>query len=119
VRQIAIVAAAYPVVWGAGQLLTGWASDHIGREPLMTAGMLVQAAALALLVAGGGAHPVADRGDRARRRFAIGALIAGVGADLISPAVAIVVVATLTAASGLIVARTPWQRPSVPGPGVS
>src|SRR5262249_43878238 len=26
VRQIAVVAAAYPVVWGAGQLLTGWLS---------------------------------------------------------------------------------------------
>ena len=55
VRQIAIVAAAYPVVWGAGQLLTGWLSDHIGRKPLITAGMLVQAGALGLLVAGDGA----------------------------------------------------------------
>jgi MFS family permease len=55
VRQIAIVAAAYPVVWGAGQLLTGWASDHVGRKPLISGGMLVQAGALGLLVAGGGA----------------------------------------------------------------
>jgi MFS family permease len=55
VREIAVVAAAYPVVWGAGQLLTGWLSDHTGRKPLITAGMLVQAAALALLVMGGGA----------------------------------------------------------------
>ena len=54
-RQIAIVAAAYPVVWGAGQLLTGWLSDHTGRKPLITAGMLVQAGALGLLVAGDGA----------------------------------------------------------------
>ena len=35
--------------------LTGWLSDHIGRKPLITAGMLVQAGALGLLVAGGGA----------------------------------------------------------------
>ncbi len=153
-RQIAIVAAAYPVVWGAGQLLTGWASDHLGRKPMITAGMLVQAAALALLVAGGGAFTpslIAAIGlgagtamvyptliaavsdaiqprDRARvvgvyrfwrdAGFAIGALIAGVGADLTSPAVAIVVVATLTAASGLVVAGTPWQQPPVPAPTV-
>jgi MFS family permease len=55
VRQIAVVAGAYPVVWGAGQLLTGWLSDHVGRKPLIAGGMLVQAGALALLVAGGGA----------------------------------------------------------------
>jgi MFS family permease len=55
VRQIAIVAATYPVVWGAGQLLTGWLSDHTGRKPLITLGMLVQAGALGLLVTGGGA----------------------------------------------------------------
>jgi MFS family permease len=55
VRQIAVVAAGYPVVWGAGQLATGWLSDHTGRKPLIAAGMLVQAAALGLLVAGHGA----------------------------------------------------------------
>src|SRR5207248_4284994 len=54
VREIAVVAAAYPVVWGAGQLATGWLSDHTGRKPLIAAGMLVQSAALALLVAGNG-----------------------------------------------------------------
>jgi MFS family permease len=53
--QIGIVAALYPAVWGAGQLLTGWLSDHTGRKPLIVAGMLTQAAALGLLVAGGGA----------------------------------------------------------------
>jgi MFS family permease len=55
VREIAVVAAAYPVVWGLGQLATGWLSDHTGRKPLIAAGMAVQAAALALLVAGDGA----------------------------------------------------------------
>src|SRR5205823_1462548 len=55
VREIAVVAAAYPVVWGTGQLATGWLSDHTGRKPLITAGMIVQAGALGLLVAGNGA----------------------------------------------------------------
>ena len=55
VREVAVVAATYPVVWGAGQLVTGWLSDRTGRKPLIVAGMLVQAVALGLLVAGNGA----------------------------------------------------------------
>jgi MFS family permease len=146
VRQIAIVAAAYPVIWGLGQLGTGWLSDHIGRKPLIAAGMLVQAVALALLVAGDGAfapslaaavllgagtamvYPtlIAAVSDATQPRerartvgvyrfwrdfgFVIGALIAGFGADAASPRLAIAVVAALTAASGLVVAATSWQR---------
>ncbi len=53
-RQIGAVAAVYPAVWGIGQIATGWLSDHVGRKPLIASGMLVQGAALALLVAGGG-----------------------------------------------------------------
>jgi MFS family permease len=53
--RIGAVAAVYPAVWGAGQLATGWLSDLTGRKPLIVLGMLVQAGALALLVAGGGA----------------------------------------------------------------
>jgi MFS family permease len=145
VRQIAVVAAAYPLVWGAGQLATGWLSDHTGRKPLITGGMLVQAAALALLVAGGGrftpslaaamllgvgtamVYPtliaaVSDASqprDRARLvgvyrfwrdfGFVLGALIAGIGADATSPKTAILIVAVLTGASGLLVAATSWQ----------
>jgi MFS family permease len=144
-REIAVVAAAYPVVWGAGQLLTGWLSDHAGRKPLITAGMLVQAAALGLLVAGDGAfepslaaalllgagtamvYPtliaaVSDASqprDRARVvgvyrfwrdfGFVLGALGAGFGADATSPRTAIVIVAVLTGASGVLVAATSWQ----------
>ncbi len=59
VREIAIVAAAYPVVWGLGQLVTGWLSDHVGRKPLISGGMLVQAVALGVLVAGGGSFATA------------------------------------------------------------
>ena len=67
-RQIGIVAAAYPAVWGLGQLVTGWLSDHIGRKPPIVAGMLLQAGALGVLVAGGGSFaPVARRRDRPRR----------------------------------------------------
>jgi MFS family permease len=152
VRQIAIVAAAYPVVWGAGQLVTGWASDHVGRKPLIAGGMLVQAASLGLLVAGGGAftpalaaafglgagtamvYPtliaaVSDASqprDRARivsvyrfwrdAGFALGALIAGIGADQLSPDAAIRIVAILTAASGIVVLATPWHTRTAPPP---
>lgn len=55
VTRVGAVAGVYPAVWGAGQLATGWLSDHTGRKPLIVLGMLVQAAALALLVAGDGA----------------------------------------------------------------
>ncbi len=54
IREIAIVAAAYPLVWGAGQITTGWLSDHTGRKPLISGGMLLQAGALGLLIAGNG-----------------------------------------------------------------
>jgi MFS family permease len=144
VRQIAIVAAVYPLVWGAGQLATGWLSDHIGRKPLISTGMLLQAGALAVLVAGDGSfapsltaamllgvgtamvYPtlLAAVSDTVRPReraqavgvyrfwrdfgFVAGALIAGVGADATSAATAIVIVAALTAISGLVVAATPW-----------
>jgi MFS family permease len=145
VREIAIVAAAYPLVWGAGQLATGWVSDVAGRKPFISAGMLLQAGALVLLVAGDGSfapsltaavllgvgtamvYPtllaaVSDR-VRARERaqavgvyrfwrdfgFVAGALIAGFGADTTSASTAIVMVATLTALSGLAVAATSWS----------
>jgi MFS family permease len=144
VRQIAVVAAAYPLVWGAGQLVTGWLSDHVGRKPLISTGMLLQAGALALLVAGDGSlapsraaavllgvgtgmvYPtlLAAVSDTVRPReraravgvyrfwrdfgFVVGAVIAGVGADATSASTAIIVVAVLTAASGLAVAGTPW-----------
>ena len=144
-REIAVVAAAYPVVWGAGQLATGWLSDHTGRKRLIVGGMLVQAAGLGLLAAGGGAftpslvaalslgagtamvYPtlIAAVSDATQPRerarvvgvyrfwrdfgFVLGALIAGIGADATSPRTAILLVALLTAASGLIVTGTSWR----------
>jgi MFS family permease len=41
--------------------------------------------------------------------FVLGALIAGLGAEAASPKAAILIVAGLTAASGLAVAATNWQ----------
>lgn len=73
--QIAVVAAAYPLVWGVGQLGTGWLSDHIGRKPLISGGMLVQAAALALLVAGGGSFALS----------LVAAVSLGVGTAMVYP----------------------------------
>ncbi|MHA7140531.1 MFS transporter [Arthrobacter sp. Sr33] len=51
-ERIGILAAVYPAVWGAGQLITGGLSDRIGRKPLIVAGMLVQAVALVMVAAG-------------------------------------------------------------------
>ncbi|GAC1663272.1 MAG: hypothetical protein PVS2B1_22320 [Candidatus Dormibacteraceae bacterium] len=50
-REIGVLAAAYPAAWGAGQLGTGWISDHVGRKPLIVAGMLLQSLAIAGFVA--------------------------------------------------------------------
>jgi MFS family permease len=52
VDRIGILIAVYPAVWGVGQLATGALSDRWGRKHLITAGMLTQAAALALIAIG-------------------------------------------------------------------
>jgi MFS family permease len=149
--QVGIVAGVYPAVWGAGQLATGWLSDHTGRKPLIVAGMFVQAGALALLVGGGGAfvpalaaavllglgtalvYPtliaavsdVVQPMERAQLvgvyrfwrdfGFVAGALLAGTVADGLGFGWAIVVVAALTAGSGVWVALTRWAtHPGAP-----
>jgi MFS family permease len=74
-REIGVVAAVYPAIWGAGQLVSGWLSDHTGRKPLIVVGMLVQAAGLAMLALGGGAF-----------RPALGAsVLLGIGTALVYP----------------------------------
>jgi MFS family permease len=45
--------------------------------------------------------------------FVLGALIAGIGADATSARAAILIVAALTGASGLLVAATSWQTRTV------
>ncbi len=52
IERIGILAAVYPAVWGAGQLVTGPLSDRVGRKPLIVGGMLVQAAALGMVAVG-------------------------------------------------------------------
>jgi MFS family permease len=55
VGEIGLVAALYPGVWSVAQIATGHWSDHVGRKPLIVAGMLLQAAALAALALSEGA----------------------------------------------------------------
>jgi MFS family permease len=52
IAEIGILAAAYPAVWGLGQIATGSLSDRIGRKGLIVAGMLVQAAAIGIIAIG-------------------------------------------------------------------
>ena len=75
VSEIGLVAGLYPAVWGVGQILTGHWSDRVGRKPLIVAGMLVQAGALALLAGSDGAFGVA----------AVSAVLLGVGTALVYP----------------------------------
>jgi MFS family permease len=139
IDQIAILAAIYPAVWGLGQLGTGALSDQIGRKPLITGGMLVQALGIFVIVAGSGFAPwavgatllglgtamvyptllaaIADIAHPAWRAsavgvyrlwrdggYAIGALLAGIVADLLGLRWAIGAVGVLTLVSGLVVA---------------
>ena len=50
VAQIGIVAGIYPAVWGITQLFTGKMGDHFCKKQLITLGMLLQSAAILLLV---------------------------------------------------------------------
>ena len=40
---VGLIKAVYPIIWGAGQVVTGPLADRVGRKPLIVAGMLVQA----------------------------------------------------------------------------
>jgi MFS family permease len=73
--QVGLVAGLYPGVWGVGQILAGQWSDTVGRKPLIVAGMLIQAGALALLAASDGAVGIA----------AAAAVALGVGTALVYP----------------------------------
>jgi MFS family permease len=74
VDQIGILFALYPAVWGIGQLLTGGLSDRWGRKHLISAGMLTQAAALAIIAA---AHTFAT--------WAAAAMLVGAGTAMVYP----------------------------------
>jgi MFS family permease len=75
VGDIGLVAALYPGVWSVAQIATGHWSDHVGRKPLITGGMLVQAAALGLLALSDGSLVTA----------AAAAVLLGAGTALVYP----------------------------------
>ncbi|MEV0724308.1 MFS transporter [Micromonospora purpureochromogenes] len=91
--QIGVLAALYPAVWGLGQLVTGPASDRHGRKPFIVAGMLTQAAALALIALADGIAA-----------WATGAMLLGAGTAAVYP--------TLLAAVG-DVAHPTWRARAV------
>jgi MFS family permease len=72
---IGLVAAIYPGVWSVTQIATGHWSDTLGRKPLIVAGMLLQAAALAILSVSGGAIAIAS----------VAAVLLGLGTALVYP----------------------------------
>lgn len=87
--QIGWLAAIYPAVWGACQLVTGGLSDRIGRKGLIVWGMWVQAGGIAVVIASGTFYG-----------FATGAALLGLGTAMVYP--------TLLAAIG-DVANPAWR----------
>jgi MFS family permease len=53
IGEIGVLAAAYPAVWAIAQVPAGALSDRLGRKPLIVAGMLLQAGAIAVIALGG------------------------------------------------------------------
>jgi MFS family permease len=92
-EQVGWLAAIYPGVWGAGQLVTGALSDRLGRKWLIAGGMWVQAAGIAVVV-------LSSRFVG----FAVGGVLLGAGTAMVYP--------TLLAAIG-DVAHPTWRASSV------
>ncbi|WP_249777309.1 MFS transporter [Arthrobacter sp. C9C5] len=93
IERIGILAAVYPAVWGAVQLVTGAASDRLGRKWLIAGGMFIQAVGLAIVAAGHGFEI-----------WLLAAVLLGVGTAMVYP--------TLLAAIG-DVAHPQWRARSV------
>ena len=93
VARIGTLAAIYPACWGLGQLVTGAASDRIGRKWLIASGMWVQAGALALYAV-----------STTFLAWAVAAVVLGLGTAMVYP--------TLLAAIG-DVAHPAWRARSV------
>ena len=91
--QIGWLAAIYPAVWSAGQLLTGAISDRTGRKWLIASGMWVQAAGIVTVAI-----------SKFFWGFASGAVLLGVGTAMVYP--------TLLAAIG-DVAHPAWRAGAV------
>jgi MFS family permease len=91
--QIGWLAAIYPAVWGAAQLLTGALSDRTGRKWLIAFGMWVQAVGIVVIAF-----------SRLFWSFAFGGVLLGLGTAMVYP--------TLLAAIG-DVAHPSWRARSV------
>jgi len=76
-ERIGLIKAVYLLTWSVGQVVTGALSDRIGRKPLIVAGMLVQAAALALIGLGL---------DQPFRAGIAGSVLLGAGTAMVYPA---------------------------------
>lgn len=50
IREIGIISAVYPGVWGLGQLFTGKMADHFNKKAMLYTGMALQGIALLLFV---------------------------------------------------------------------
>jgi len=74
VKQLALIAAAYPGVWGMSQLVTGALSDRWGRKWMIAIGMWVQAVGIGLFVIG-----------RSFEVWLAGAVLLGIGTALVYP----------------------------------
>ena len=93
IEQIGVLAAVYPGVWSLGQLVTGWASDRLGRKWMIASGMWLQAAGILLTAA-----------TWSFASWIMGAVLMGLGTALVYP--------TLLAAIG-DVAHPSWRASAV------
>jgi MFS family permease len=140
VATVALVVAAYPLVWGLTQGGFGWWSDRIGRRALVVTGLATQGAGVAWLAFAPGLLPaafvglgtamayptllaaVSDAAAPGRRAtalgvyrfwrdmgYAVGALGAGVLADLIGVREALFAVAAVVALAALLNLDWPSQ----------
>jgi MFS family permease len=147
-REVSILGALYPAMWGLVQLLTGALSDRWGRKPFITSGMVLQGVAILFLSLTRGFAPwaaasvllgvgtamvyptlLATIGDVAHPSwratavgvyrlwrdggYAVGALLAGLIADIFSLRWAIGAVGALTVLSGLVALMT--MQETLPG----
>lgn len=93
VGQTGLLVALYPAVWGMGQLATGALSDRWGRKRFITGGMLLQAAALAIIATA-----------NSPTQWALASVLLGAGTAMVYP--------TLMASIG-DVAHPSWRARSI------
>jgi MFS family permease len=74
VARIGVLVALYPAVWSVGQTVTGGLSDRWGRKWLIVAGLLLQAAGIALVAAATGFAA-----------WAVAAVLMGAGTAMVYP----------------------------------